>query len=141
MVFMTRHDPLGDVFDHLLKGFFVRPVAPELSETARSMRIDVVEQDNAYKVTAELPGVRKDDIQVAIEGDQVSVSAATGADRETKENERVLHSERYSGKFSRVLRLGEEIDEEKASAKYADGLLELVLPKKAASGTRHITVQ
>ena len=141
MISITRRDPFGDVFDQLLKGAFVRPRAPEPAQAARGMRIDVIEQGGAYKLIAELPGVRKEDIQVAVEGDQVTVSAEAGAACEAKEGERVLHSERYAGRLSRSLQFGDDIDEEKASAKYADGVLELMLPKKAAAGTRRITIQ
>ena len=141
MINVTRHDPFGEVFDHLLRGGYVRPQVQEPGEAVRRMRIDVIEQDGVYKIFAELPGVRKDDIQVAVEGNQISVSAEVGAAPEAKEGERVLHSERYFGKFARTIRLSEEIDEEKASAKYAEGVLELMLPKKAAVGTRRITIQ
>lgn len=141
MVNITRVDPFGDVFDHLLKRVFVRSLVQEPGDGAHPMRIDVVEQEGAYKIFAELPGVRKNDIQVAVEGNQISVSAEAQAAHDANDGERVLHSERYFGKFARTIRLGEEIDEEKASAKYAEGILELVLPKKAAVSNRRITIQ
>lgn len=141
MLNIIRRDAFGDVFDDVFKGFFVRPLAPEAGEPVRRMTIDVTENEGAYKVTAELPGVRKDDIRVTIEGDQVSVSAESRAERETKDGDRVVHSERYVGKIARTFRLGQEIDEATASAKYADGVLELVLPKKAVAGTRQLTIQ
>ena len=65
----------------------------------------------------------------------------TKNEKEVKEGERVVHSERYFGKYSRSFRLGQDINEAAAQAKYADGVLELVLPKKAAPATRHLTVQ
>ncbi|MBI2315570.1 MAG: Hsp20/alpha crystallin family protein [Betaproteobacteria bacterium] len=108
---MTGYDPFGDTFDDIFRGFFVRPFALETAEPARRMNIDVTEEDGAYKVTAELPGVKKEDIRVSIEGDQVSVSAETRGEREAKNGERVLHSERYFGKIARAFRLGQEIDE------------------------------
>lgn len=138
---IIRRDPLGDVFDDVFKGFFGRPLAQETGEPVRRMAIEVAESDGAYKVTAELPGVKKDDIHVTIEGDQVSVSAETRAGRETKGGGRIVHSERYAGKIMRAFRLGQEIDEAAASAKYSDGVLELVLPKKAVAGTRKLTIQ
>lgn len=141
MLNIIRRDPFGDVFDDVFKGFFVRPLALEAAEPVRRMTIDVTENNGAFKVTAELPGVRKDDIRVTIEGDQISVSAESRTERETKEGERVVHSERHVGKIARTFRLGQDIDEAAASAKYADGVLELVLPKKAAARTRQITIQ
>ena len=142
MVNITRYDPFGDVFDDLMKGFLVRPVAAaEAGETVRRIRIDVAEKDGEYKVLAEIPGVKKDDIQVDIEGDVVSIAAETRAEKDVKEGERVIHSERYFGKVSRSFRLGQEVDQAKASAKYSDGVLELVLPKKTAASAKRVTIQ
>jgi HSP20 family protein len=140
MANITRQDPYGELVEDLFKGFFVRPASFEAPDAVRKIRIEVAEQDDAYKVRAELPGVKKDDIQVTIEGDQVSISAEIKQEREAKEGERVLHSERYFGKVQRVFRLGQEIDQSKVSARYADGVLELVLPKKSAAERRQITI-
>ena len=142
MVNITRYDPFGDVFDDLMKGFLVRPVtAAEGGEAVRRMKIDVAEKDGEYKVLAEVPGVKKEDIQVDIEGDVVSISAETRAEKDVKEGERIIHSERYFGKISRSFRLGQEVDQVKASAKYSDGVLELVLPKKTAASAKRVTIQ
>lgn len=142
MVNITRYDPFGDVLDDLMKGFLVRPIsAAEPSETVRRMKIDVTEKDGEYRVLADVPGVRKEDIQVDIEGDVVSISAESRAEKDVKEGERVIHSERYYGKVSRSFRLGQEVDQSKANAKYSDGVLELVLPKKAAASTKRVTIQ
>jgi len=142
MANISRYDPFGDVFDDIVKGFFVRPLASvEQGETVRRMKIDVNETDSDYKVVAEIPGVKKDEIQVDIEGDVVSISAETRAEKDVKEGERVIHSERTYGKIARSFRLGQEVDQAKASAKYNDGVLELVLPKKAAASTRRLSIQ
>ena len=142
MANVSRYDPFGDVFDDLLKGFFVRPIAYEGQPTTPArIKIDVSEKDNAYIVHAEIPGVKKEDIQVNIDGDQVSISAEARAEKETKENERVLHRERYYGKVARAFRLGTDIDQSAANAKFADGVLELTLPKKADLAGRQLTIQ
>jgi len=141
MVNITRYDQFSDLFDDLVKGFFVRPVGFEIEEPLQRVKVDVAEQNGEYKVLAELPGVKKDDIKVAIDGDQVSITAETRFERDAKKDERVLHSERYVGKVSRAFRLGQEIDEARASAKYADGVLELTLPKKATAAAKQLTIQ
>jgi HSP20 family protein len=142
MANISRYEPFGDVFDDLLKGFFVRPVAYEGQPAAAArIKIDVSEKGNVYVVLAEIPGVKKEDIRVNIEGDQVSISAESRAEKEVKENERVLHRERYCGKLAREFRLGAEIDQAAANAKFVDGVLELTLPKKAESGGRQLTIQ
>lgn len=139
-------DPFGNVVDELFRGFFVKPVGYESAaaasgEPVRRVRIDVTEQNGEYKVFAELPGVKKEDIRIEVEGDQVSVSAETRQERDVQNGERVLHSERYVGKVARSFRLGAEIDESRAQAKFTDGVLELTLPKKAAAAGKQITIQ
>ncbi len=142
MATISRYDPFGDVFDDLLKGFFVRPMAVEGQPAAAGrIKIDVSEKNGAYVVQAEIPGVKKEDIQVNIDGDEVSISAEARGEKEIKEDERVLHRERYYGKVERAFRLGTEIDQGGAIAKYADGVLELTLPKKAAAAGRQLTIQ
>jgi HSP20 family protein len=141
MANLTRYDPVGELFDDFFKGYFVRPVLSEGRDATPRLKIDVAEQDGAFKVQAEIPGVKKDDIQVTIDGDQVSISAEVKQEKDVKEGERVVHSERHYGKVSRTFRLGYEVDEAKAQAKYADGMLELVLPKKANTSHRQLTIQ
>lgn len=143
---VTRYDPFGDVFDDLLKGFFVQPLSyaqrrPEGDQQARPARIDVVEQNGEYKVHAELPGVKKEDIKVEIDGNQVSISAEARAERDAKEGERVLHSERYYGRIARSFRLDQEVDEARTTARFENGILELSLPKKAQPSAKQITIQ
>jgi HSP20 family protein len=148
---INRYDAFSDVFDDFFKGFLVRPVASsvgydrgertELGDVVRRARIDVTEQNGEYKVLAELPGVKKEDIKIEVDGDQVSISAESRAGRETKDGERLLHSERYYGRLARVFRVGQEVDPAKVSAKYENGILELTLPKKESTAVKQITVQ
>ncbi|MBU3736811.1 MAG: Hsp20/alpha crystallin family protein [Methylobacterium sp.] len=142
MANMTRFDPFQistiDPFDEVFKGFF-RPVRAEGS-TGVQIRMDVREDDNGYTVHAEIPGVKKEDIHVTIDGSQVSISAETRQEQEVKEGEKVLRSERYYGKVSRSFSLASEIDEAAAQAKYSDGVLELSLPKKTAASSRKLTI-
>lgn len=141
MANVTRYDPFGDLFDDLMKGFLVRPIASEGSAAAPRMKLEVSEQAEAFKVLAEVPGVKKDEIQVTIDGDQVTISAEVRKEKDVKEGERVVHSERYYGKVARSFRLGYELDESKSQAKYTDGVLELVLPKKTTAAARKLTIQ
>ena len=109
--------------------------------TAR-VKVDVSEKNGAYLVNAELPGVRKEDIQVQIDGAQVTLSAEVKREKDTKDaEERVLYTERSYGKLSRSFTLPEELDEAKAEAKFREGVLQLTLPKKAAPERKAITVQ
>ena len=137
MTNLIRRDPLDDFF----RGFFVRPVDFGGQPDAPVVKIDVKEQEKAYLVHAEIPGVKKEDIQVAVDGAIVSISAERREEKDVKDGERVLRSERYVGKVSRSFQLAQEIDESQVVAKYTDGVLELALPKKAATQARRITVQ
>ncbi|MBL8353476.1 MAG: Hsp20/alpha crystallin family protein [Delftia acidovorans] len=134
---LTRLDP----FDDLFRGFFVRPVDIG-NNTAQTpaIKMDVREIGDAYQVHAELPGVKKEDIHVTIEGNLVSISAEVKQEKEVKEGERVLRSERYFGKVSRSFQLGQEIDDGKAVAKFNEGVLELTLPKRAAMATKRLAI-
>jgi HSP20 family protein len=141
MANVTRYDPFGELFDDIFKGYFVRPVMGEGRESAPRVKIDVTEQNGSFKVLAEIPGVKKEDIQVNVDGDQVSITAEVKQEKDVKEGERLVHSERYFDKTSRAFRLGYEIDEAKVQAKYNDGVLELVLPKKQTAAAKQITIQ
>jgi HSP20 family protein len=142
MANIARFDPLNDIVDDLFKGFFVRPVsyAGGALEAPR-MKVEVTEKDGAYVVHADLPGVKKEDIQVAIDGAQLTLSAEVKREKEVTEGERVIHSERAYGKVSRSFALPQELDEARAEARYRDGVLELTLPKKAAASRKAITIQ
>ncbi len=142
MANVTRFDPFQisalDPFDDVFKGFF-RPVRIEGAPDVQ-IRMDVKEDDKGYTVHAEIPGVKKDDIHVTIDGNQVSISAEVKQEKEVKEGEKVLRSERYYGKVARSFSLASDIDEATAHAKYAEGVLELVLPKKTAAASKKLTI-
>ena len=141
MANITRYDPfdLGlEPFDNLFRGF-LRPV--RLEQDVPQIKMDVKEEENAYRVHAEIPGVKKEDIQVSVEGNSVSISAEVKKESEEKQVEKLLKRERYYGKVARSFALANEIDETNASAKYTDGVLELVLPKKKGGSTKRVSIQ
>jgi HSP20 family protein len=140
MATLTRYTPFDEGFDDLLKGFFVRPMSIE-GQTPVQMRIDVKEEDGAYVVHAEIPGVKKEDINVTIDGDQIAISTEVKRNREDKQGDKVLHSERHYGKVYRAFTLPQDVDDASAQAKYNDGVLELRLPKKSASSAKKLSIQ
>ncbi|MDH5536142.1 MAG: Hsp20/alpha crystallin family protein, partial [Betaproteobacteria bacterium] len=99
------------------------------------------ESENAYKLHAEIPGVKKDDIHITIDGDHVAISAEVKQEKDVRNGDRVLRSERYYGKVQRAFSLGQPVDESAANAKYDNGVLELTLPKKAATSAKRVTIQ
>ena len=132
-------DPFAASFDDVLRGFFARP-ATRQQPAVRAIRFDVAEQGNAYVVSAELPGYKKEDVQVEIDGARVTITAEAKAQTENKDGEKVVYSERYTGKAVRSFELTSEIDSEGASAKYENGILTLTLPKKTAEGRKLLNI-
>ena len=127
-------------FESAFRRFF-SPARFDAEAQTLDMRLDVSENDKAYVVKADVPGVKKEDINVRIDGNVVQIDAEVKREKETKgEGGKVLHSERYHGTVSRTFSLGQDVDEAKADAKYADGVLTLELPKKASAAARKLTV-
>jgi HSP20 family protein len=145
MANVTRFDPFNDLVEDLFKGYLVRPLGFEGRGDAGAQlpraKVDVAEKNGAYLVTAELPGVKKEDIHVSIDGPQVTLEAEVKREKEANKDERVLHTERVFGKVSRSFTLPQEVDEAKAEAKFRDGVLELTLPKKTAAQRKQISIQ
>jgi len=140
MASMTRFNPIDDAIDNLFRGYFVHPVSYD-GPVATQFRVDVSENDQAYTLRAEIPGVKKEDINVTIDGDTVAIGAEVKNEKEVKNGDRVLRSERYSGKVYRAFTLGQAVDEGGAGARYENGVLELTLPKKAAVQAKRVTIQ
>jgi HSP20 family protein len=105
-----------------------------------TIRIDVAEDDKAYTVKAELPGVKKEDIAVDVDGNQVSISAQVRREKEEKKGETV-HSERYYGRQYRSFALARAIERDKVEAKYHDGILEITLPKNGGAPASKIAIR
>ncbi len=141
MANIARFNPFDDTLDDLFRGFLVRPVNYDNHAGAAQFRVDVSENEGAYTLRAEIPGVKKEDISVTIDGDTVAIGAEVKNEKEAKDGERVLRSERYYGRVYRAFTLGQAVDEAGAGAKYANGVLELTLPKKAAVQAKRITIQ
>lgn len=140
MTNLLRYNPADDAFDDLFRGFFMRPVRFE-GQPEVQIKVDVSEGDKVYTVHAEIPGVKKEDIHVTIDGNQVAISAEVKNEKEVKEGEKVLRSERYYGNASRAFTLGQDVDEASAQAKYDNGVLELRLPKQVAAKAKRLTIE
>ncbi len=133
---MKPFDPVEDFF----RGFFVRPVEFGKKDEAAPMRIDVRENAEGYEVHAEMPGVRKEDIHVQVDGPLVSISAERRQAKEARDGDRLIRSERYFGKIARSFQLGADVDVEHTVARFADGVLSLQLPRKETQPKRNITI-
>lgn len=145
----NRLDPSAAIFpnrlDDLFAGF-LRPFPGETRSAVKPIKIDVTEDSSAYRVSAVLPGVKKEDIHIEVDQKEVSILAEikreTVATADTTQDAaHLVHSERFYGKTSRVFSLAQDIDEAAVEAKYADGVLSLVLPKKVPVSAKRVTVQ
>lgn len=139
MANLTRYNPFDELFKDFGKGFWVKPVAFP-AETAVEMKIDVKEDEKSYTIRAEIPGAKKDDIKVDVDGNLVSVSAEVKQEKEEKKGEKVVYSERSYGMASRSFTLPAEVNAKDAKAEYKDGLLSLMLPKKANGGGQRVAI-
>jgi len=136
---LARIDPFRDI-DDLFGGRRLRSLFRNLPETPQ-IRMDVKEDADAYRVKAEIPGARKEDIHVEIDGSSVSISAEMRRETEERKGEDTLCAERYFGKAARSFTLRQDVDEAKAEARYENGVLDLVLPKRAGSASTHVAVK
>ena len=135
---LTRFEPLEDFMPEIFRRMS-RPLT--LAGGPGDIRLDVTENDKDYQVRAEIPGAKKEDIRVQVDGNFVSISAEVKKDKEEKSFGRLLVKESYYGSASRGFSLAHEIDAKAVVAKLEDGVLKLTLPKREGSGARSIAIQ
>ncbi|HEX8954764.1 MAG TPA: Hsp20/alpha crystallin family protein [Burkholderiaceae bacterium] len=144
---IRRYDPFGEIsrfepffgLDQMFRDFRLAPGLRDLPVEPQ-IKMDVTESDTAYSVKAEIPGVKKEDIAIDIDKNQVTIKAEVRKESEEKEGEKVVRSERYYGQQYRSFSLAQNVDQEKATAKYENGILQLDLPKKADGSSKKLTV-
>ena len=136
---IARFDPFYNVEDWF-KNFGMRPFSMEM-ENAPTIKMNLSESDTAYTVRAQMPGIKKEDVKVQIDGNQVSISAETKQEKEEKEGERVICREIHQGSVYISFSLGSDVDETQAQAKYENGTLELMLPKKSGKTAKRIEIK
>ena len=137
---VTRGSLFDDFFKDFAPGFYVRPLHGDGLPTPSQIKIDVKEDDAAYTVHAEVPGVPKEDIHISIDGNVVSLRAEVRQHDEKKEGEKVLRSERYFGSVARSFQLPVDVDAAQCKAKYDNGVLTLTLPKKQGNKTQRLMI-
>ena len=137
---LTRYDPFEQFMPDLFRRFGRAPSAFERDMPA-DIRLDVTENDKDYQVRAEIPGAKKEDIQVSVDGNFVSISAEVRKEKEEKSGGRVLLKETYVGSAQRGFSLAHEIDDQRVVARLEDGILKLTLPKREGGGRRRINVE
>jgi len=139
MINLLRYNTADNAFDNILRGFLLRPMYPDGAQDIQ-IKLDVMEDDSKYVVNAVIPGAKKEDIHVAIDENQITISAEVKNATEIKDGEKLLCSERSFGKMSRVFTLAQEVDNESSTAKYNNGVLELTLQKKPETMTKQLLI-
>jgi HSP20 family protein len=144
-VILRRNDPFGTLVDDVFNDLFLRagfvPGRGVEGPTAARARMDVVDTGEKFEIKLDLPGVSKDDINVSIEGAKVSIQAESRKQQEAKNGERVLHCERTTTSYARSFELPVEVAEDGADARFENGVLTLVLPKRAAVVGKRLAVR
>jgi HSP20 family protein len=147
---MYRPRSLEDQFGRMVETIFEDLIAPVAQAAALSRfseegtvspRVDISENEQAYIVKAEMPGVKKEDVKVSIENQRVTIEAEVKHEEEKKEGENVVIAERSARKYMRSFLLPAEVDDSAAEARLEDGILSLTLPKKQAAAAKRLTVQ
>ncbi|MBI2746743.1 MAG: Hsp20/alpha crystallin family protein [Burkholderiales bacterium] len=138
---VSRGSLFDDFFRDVAPGFYVKPLHGDPLPNPGQIRMDVKENGEAYTVSAEIPGVRKEDIHVTIEGGMVMVRADVKQEDSQTQDDKLLRSERYFGSVSRGIQLPQDVDQGQAKAKYDNGVLTLTLPKKQGKGGQKLRIE
>ena len=133
--------PFNSLLENMLEELISSPTRTVEDEGNYSPRIDVRENDQAYIVEADLPGVTKEHLKVTVDGQRISIEAEVRRDSQRSEGENVIHSERVVRKYTRSFEVAHDVDDTLTIAKLEHGVLTLNLPKKQASQSRLITIQ
>jgi len=137
---LTRLERVDNLFPELFRRW-ARPLQMlEDVNLPGDIRVDISENQKEYLVSAEMPGAKKEDIHVSIDGNYVSISAEIKKDQEEQHGRSIVR-ETYRGRISRSFTLGTEVSDQKAVAKFEDGVLRLTLPKREGSSSRTLKIE
>lgn len=142
----VRRDFFAPVFDEFFRDFWSRSslLAGALFDDGLPMigraRMDVIDKGSSYQIVVDLPGVKKEDIEVSIDGSRVLIKAETKVERSAQNGDRILYAERAASSYARSFELPAEVTEVGADARYENGVLTLTLPKKSANAVKRLTV-
>lgn len=138
MTNLSLFDPMTTQMNRFLQNFGLKPF--QFEDDRLQMKIDVSEDEKNFVVRADIPGAKKEDIKVDIDGNRISISAEAKSLKEEKKDEKVIYSERYEGQVYRSFTLDSAIDEAKAQANYKNGVLELTLPKSSNGKVKRLSI-
>jgi HSP20 family protein len=136
-------DPLGRMVERMFRDFLA-PLAqgsPWQGDGPGLPRLDVVETDSAFDIQADMPGIKKEDLQVSVDGQRVTIEGVCRQANEQRQGEQVVYAERATRGYQRSFTLPAEVDDTGATARLEDGVLMLTLPKRQGGTARRLTIQ
>lgn len=135
-------DQFGRMVENMFEDFFA-PSLLSRGDTGAlvSPRLNVSENEKAFEIEAEMPGVAKEDVKVAIDNRRISIEGEAKRESAEKEGENIVYAERSTRKFARSFTLPADVDDAAAQAKLENGILRLTLPKKESSQAKKLTIQ
>lgn len=137
---VERNSFFDDFFNDIASGYFIRPLHGQSLPRAEQIKIDISDKESEYLICAEIPGVKKDEIKISLDGKNLTIAALIKQEDSLTKNNKVVCQERYYGKVSRQIQLGEEVDNTRIQANYNDGILTLVLPKNTVKKSHTIQI-
>lgn len=140
-----RRELFGPLYDEFFGDVWANPAWKPVPRTAEApavnrARMDVFDKGDKFEVKVDLPGVKKQDIEVSVEGNRVSVLATVKEEKEARADGNVLHAERCTTHYARSFELPVDIDESGSAAVYENGVLSLTLPKRASATTKRLEI-
>ena len=134
----TEENTFPSVFDVFNDPFFKNAFAP--MQNMNSFKVDIKDTGDNYELTAELPGTKKEDIQLDYKNDYLTIKAVTNKEADNSDPQHnYICKERYYGTMQRSFYVG-QIDKENAKAEYTDGILKITLPKTTISSSSQINI-
>lgn len=137
---IARSEPFSNLDDWFNNFWMPRLFSADM-QAISPIKVDITENDKAYTIRAEIPGAKKEDVKVQVDGNLVSISTETKQKKEKKEGGRVVCSECSQGSNYRSFTLDSNVNEAKSQAKFEDGMLELILPKKNGTGAKQLKIK
>ena len=120
-----------DLFEDFDRNFFGRRNPLFGHHEKNLMKTDIRDEKDHYEMLVDLPGFKKDEIQLSLQDGYLTISAEKGLDKdENDKNGNLIRQDRYSGALSRSYYIGESITEDEVKAKFEDGVLSIIIPKK-----------
>lgn len=140
---LMSFDEFDNFFDEFLSRRWPRLMdwnMPTLSESAGVPKVDILDHDNDIEVQAALPGVKKEDLDVSITNQAITIRSSTKEEKKEEEKGKYFRREISRGEFQRTVSLPDNVDGEKANASFKDGILKVTIPKTEKSKRKNIEI-